>query len=55
MSVLHDVVQQACGDDDLRAAGIAQQLCHLQRMLDERCAIALPKLTGMTSSSERQG
>jgi hypothetical protein len=37
--VLDDVVQQPGGGDDLRAAGIAQQTGHLQRMLDERRAV----------------
>jgi hypothetical protein len=53
MGVLHDVVEQSCGDNDVRAAGIAQQPCDLQRMFDEWCAIALASLTGVTARSER--
>jgi len=46
-------VQQACGDDDLRAAGVVQQPGYLKRMLDERRAIALAPLTGVTSPNAR--
>jgi hypothetical protein len=54
LGVRHDVVQQAGGNQDIRAAGSTQQPCDFQRMLDERCTVAGASLTGVSARSERQ-
>ena len=54
VGVLQHAVQQAGGDEDIRAARITQQPRDFRQMLDERRAIALAALAGVTACRVRE-